>query len=194
VIYVQAGLGLRVGELLALRVQDVDFLRRTVRVEHQLERGTRARVEPKTPRSRRTIPLPAMVAEKLAGHITAHPPLPDGTLFYGAGARPFGHDYYGSRLFGGVVDKLAAAKGSTFPADTTTHALRHHFASVLLAAGESVVAVAERLGHEDATMVLRVYGHLLPDSEDRTRKAVDDAWAAPDAGSNEAATAQGRPE
>jgi integrase len=46
---------------------------------------------------------------------------------------------------------------------------------VLLAAGESVVAVAERLGHDDATMVIRVYGHLMPDSEDRTRRAVDDA-------------------
>ena len=144
-VYVQAGLGLRVGELLALRVQDVDFLRRTVPFEHQLERGTRARVDPKTPRSRRTIPLPAMVAESLAAHIAAHPPLPDGTLFYGEGARPFGHDYYGSRLFSGAVDKLAGLPGSTFPAATTTHDLRHHYASVPMAAGESVVAVAERL-------------------------------------------------
>jgi hypothetical protein len=38
------------------------------------------------------------------------------------------------------------------------------------------VAVAERLGHENATLVLKTYGHLLPDSEDRTRRAVDDAW------------------
>ena len=74
-VYAQAGLGLRVGELLAVRVQDVDFLRRTVRVEHQLERHTRARVEPKTPRSRRTIPLPAMVAER-AGR--AHRGVPAG--------------------------------------------------------------------------------------------------------------------
>jgi integrase len=48
-VITQAGLGLRVGELLALRVADVDFLRRTTRVEHQLERGTRQRVAPKTP-------------------------------------------------------------------------------------------------------------------------------------------------
>jgi integrase len=47
---------------------------------------------------------------------------------------------------------------------------------VLLAAGESVVAVAERLGHENATLVLKTYGHLMPDSEDRTRRAVDEAW------------------
>lgn len=57
--------------------------------------------------------------------------------------------------------------------------LRHHYASVLLAAGESVVAVAERLGHENATLVLTTYGHLLPDSEERTRRAVDVAWRAP---------------
>jgi hypothetical protein len=40
----------------------------------------------------------------------------------------------------------------------------------------SVVAVAERLGHENATLVLKTYGHLMPDAEDRTRRAIDDAW------------------
>jgi integrase len=79
------------------------------------------------------------------------------------------------------------------PASTTTHDLRHHFASVLLAAGESVVAVAERLGHEDATLVLTTYGHLIPGADDRTRKAVDGAWAAFSAPADEAVTAQGRP-
>ena len=38
-----------------------------------------------------------------------------------------------------------AAKKAALPAGTTTHDLRHHYANVLLAAGESVVAVAERL-------------------------------------------------
>jgi hypothetical protein len=50
----------------------------------------------------------------------------------------------------------------------------------LLAAGESVVAVAERLGHENATLVLKTYGHLMPDSEDRTRRAIDAAWSTSD--------------
>jgi integrase len=192
-VYAQAGLGLRIGELLALRVQDIDFLRRTVRVEHQLQRGTHARVEPKTPRSRRTIPLPKVVAEKLAAHVAARPPLSDGSLFYSDAGRPYDHAYYGSRIFAGIASKLAAAEGSTFPAGTTTHDLRHHYASILLAGGESVVAVAERLGHEDGTMVLRVYGHLLPDSEDHIRKAVDAAWGDLSGRAGEAGTAQGRP-
>jgi integrase len=59
------------------------------------------------------------------------------------------------------------------PIGSTSHDLRHAYASWLLASGESVVAVAERLGHENATLVLKTYGHLMPDSEDRTRRAID---------------------
>jgi integrase len=55
------------------------------------------------------------------------------------------------------------------------HALRHYFASVLLDAGESVRALAEYLGHSDPGFTLRTYAHMLPASEDRTRRAVDAA-------------------
>ena len=81
-------------------------------------------------------------------------------------------EHYGARIFAPAVREAGLATG------TTSHALRHHFASVLLAGGESVVAVAERLGHENATLVLKTYGHLMPDSEDRTRRTVDAAWTA----------------
>jgi hypothetical protein len=37
-------------------------------------------------------------------------------------------------------------------------------------------ALIFRLGHENATLVLKTYGHLMPDAEDRTRRAIDDAW------------------
>ena len=63
------------------------------------------------------------------------------------------------------------------PDGTSSHDLRHHYASVLLDAGESVHAVAERIG-DTTQMVLKVYGHLMPDREDTTRKAVDAAWRA----------------
>ena len=57
------------------------------------------------------------------------------------------------------------------------HALRHHYASVLLDAGESIKAVSEYLGHWDAGFTLRTYTHLMPASDERTRKAIDDAFA-----------------
>ena len=180
-VLAQAGLGLRLGELLALRVQDVNFLRREVKVEHQLELRTLRRVAPKTPQSRRTVPLAAPVAEVLAAHIAAYPPEPaSGLLFNPIGdsigrprmiPRP-GHDHahYGRMM-------RRAVKRAGLPAGTSSHDLRHHYASVLVAAGESVFAVAERLGHTNATLVLSTYGHLMPGSEDSTRRAIETAWA-----------------
>ena len=175
-VITQAGLGLRLGELLALRQEDVDFMRRTVRVEWQIAPGSRLRSEPQTPRSRRTLPLPTVVAEALAQHIQQFPPALDGTLFTTRTGQPYRHDYYGSMIF-----KRAVVRAG-LPDKITTHDLRHHYASVLLFMGESVVAVAERLGHDNATLVLSTYGHLMPHAEDRTRRAIDEAWSrAPDA-------------
>jgi integrase len=55
------------------------------------------------------------------------------------------------------------------------HALRHHFASLLLDAGESIRALADYLGHSDPGFTLRIYAHVMPSSEARARRAVDDA-------------------
>ena len=52
-----------------------------------------------------------------------------------------------------------------------------NYASLLINAGESVKAVQNRLGHASAVETLDTYGHLWPDSEDRTRKAVEKAFA-----------------
>ncbi len=111
-----------------------------------------------------------------------------GLLFHTATGTALDQDYYGHRIFGKAVAQAnttiraanaklptGAAKATELPGGTSSHDLRHHFASVLLAAGESVVAVAEWLGHDNATLILTVYGHLMPHSEDRMRKAIDAA-------------------
>ena len=58
------------------------------------------------------------------------------------------------------------------------HACRHYYASVLLDAGESIKAVSEYLGHHDPGFTLRTYTHLMPTSEDRTKKAIAGALGA----------------
>lgn len=172
-VLVQAGLGVRVQELLALRVGDVDFLRRAVRVEDQLDPASRERLPLKTPESRRTVPLPGMVAEALAEHIASfgHGG-PAGELFTMADGRtPWRYNRVRS-----MYAEAVAAAGVV--EQDGTHFLRHHFASVLLEAGESVVTVAARLGHATPALVLSTYGHLMPNGEDRTRRAIDAAWTA----------------
>jgi len=53
------------------------------------------------------------------------------------------------------------------------HGLRHYYASLLIRHGESVKSVQDRLGHKSAVETLDTYSHLWPDSDDRTREAVD---------------------
>jgi integrase len=168
-VITQAGLGLRIGELMALRAEDVNFLKRTARVETQLPPNEKERDDPKTKLSKRTLPLPQFVAEALAAHMAEFPPLEDGSLFYNTRKKLWSTSHLGK-----MFARWVTAAG--LPEGTTSHDLRHHYASVLLYAGESVVAVAERLGHKNAALVLSTYGHLLPDSEERTRKALEGAW------------------
>lgn len=49
------------------------------------------------------------------------------------------------------------------------------------ASGQSIRAVSEYLGHSDPSFTLRTYTHLMPSSDERTRLAVDSAFATHDA-------------
>ena len=59
------------------------------------------------------------------------------------------------------------------------HALRHYYASSLIRHGESVKRVQSRLGHASAVETLDTYSHLWPDSDDRTRDAIDSVLGSP---------------
>src|SRR4051794_31624138 len=104
-VLTQAGLGLRIGELLALRVEDVDFLRRTVRIEWQFAPGAKVRAAPKTPRSRRTLPLPQVVADVLAAHIAGFPPGADGSIFTSSVGAVYWQEVYASRVLPAAVKR-----------------------------------------------------------------------------------------
>jgi integrase len=61
------------------------------------------------------------------------------------------------------------------------HALRHFYASTLLDAGESILALSEYLGHADPGFTLRTYTHLMPSSTERTKAAIDAMLGVPSA-------------
>lgn len=171
-----AGLGLRPGELFGLATARIDFLRRTVRVDQQLVRVRGRGVElgsTKTPASNRTVPLPNVVGEALAGHLAAWPEHPElGLIFTNERGGPIQQHPFA------MVWATARARAG-LPTWATPHDLRHHYASVLIAAGASVKVVQRRLGHSSAVTTLDTYSHLFPDEEDRTRQAIDAALGAP---------------
>jgi len=163
---VAVGTGMRQGELFGLQVRDVDFLRRVVRVERQVQPSG---VGPlKNRAAYRSIPVGATVIDALAAHLAAYPS--DGFVFRTAAGEPL----HRHRM---KVPWDMARREAGLP-DAGMHDLRHFYASALIRAGLSVKVVSERLGHSNAAMTLNVYSHLWPDDEDRTRQAIDDMLAA----------------
>jgi integrase len=68
---------------------------------------------------------------------------------------------------------MRRAAGRAGLAGRTWHDLRHYHASVLLSEGVSPPLVAERLGHNVATL-LKTYAHVIRKDEDRVRNIVDE--------------------
>jgi len=169
-VVMAAGTGVRQGEALGVTLDRLDFLRRSLRVDRQLlllPGAPPALAPPKTEASVRSIPLPAVVVEALAGHLARFPVGPDGFVFTNDAGEPIRRTRF-SDMWRPAVARAGVAHGTGF------HALRHFYASLLIRHGESVKVVQARLGHASAAETLDTYSHLWPDSEDRTRKAIDD--------------------
>jgi len=127
---------------------------------------------PKTARSHRTVPLPRMAVDAMKAHLRDFPADgPEGWIFTAPQGGPVVYTHFMDGSWRPTCAKAGIPKG------TGPHALRHHYASLLIKHGESVKTVSERLGHTNAAMTLNIYTHLWLDSEERTRAAVDKAYA-----------------
>lgn len=168
VVTFTAGTGLRQGEVLGLTIDRLNMLRREVTVDRQLVQVPRQPPKlgpPKTKASVRIVPLPQVVVDVLAAHLAEHPSGPDGLVFT-LGGQPMNRQAFG-RIW------RPAARVAGLSDGTGLHLLRHYYASLLIRYGESVKTVQARLGHATAAETLDTYSHLWPDSDDRTREAVD---------------------
>jgi integrase len=175
-VVLAAGTGLRQGEAFGLRLPYVDMLRRFVRVEQQLvllPGKPPFLAPPKTPASLRAIPLPAVVLEVLARHLAAFPVGQDQLLFTNDRDGPISRTRFSEAVWQPAIARAGLPRGTRF------HDMRHYYASLLIRHGESVKVVQARLGHASASETLDTYSHLWPDSEDRTRQAVDSVLGGP---------------
>jgi integrase len=166
--------GLRLGEAAAVQVGDIDFLRRTLKVSRQVQRGGGSGVEVRAPKygSERTVFLPdgllAMLSQQVARrNVSDAQNVADMWLFVDStGTLPTHQNSVSDRWRTNC--KRAGVTGFTL------HDLRHFYASGLIAAGCDVVTVQRALGHAQASTTLNVYAHLWPSAEDRTRAAAAD--------------------
>lgn len=145
--------GLRLGELLALTPEDLDFKKQTLRINKSYQRiGTEDVItDPKTPRSNRIVQMPDFLADELHDYI---------------------HSLYGitndERIF--PITKAYLHREMNRGCKETgvkrirIHDLRHSHVSLLIEMGFSAVAIADRVGHESIDITFR-YAHLFPTTQ-----------------------------
>lgn len=147
--------GLRIGELLALQWDDIDFEKGYIKVtksahdckiENEYERVIDV---PKSPTSNRIIPIPSQILSFLSAWKTESAC----DFLIADGTKPtFVRSYQSS--FSTLLKKLGIPhKGF--------HSLRHTFATRALECGMDVKTLSEILGHKNATITLNRYVHSL---------------------------------
>jgi integrase len=160
--------GLRLGELLGLRWQDVDFDAGVLHVRQQWTRvGELA--PPKTKKGIRRVPLSIDLVAFLRKHKLASKHSQDTDfVFASKTGGPLAHRNVQRRAWE-PVRKLAE-----LPDDVTFHDLRHAFASVAASRGVPVTVLSGIMGHSDVGVTQRVYIHLFgrEHAEEAFRKAM----------------------
>ncbi|QNG38733.1 site-specific integrase [Geodermatophilaceae bacterium NBWT11] len=165
--------GMRHGEALALRWRDVDLdamrvaVRRSVGLVRTKERGEELVEGPTKTGQSRVVDLDAGTVQKLrvykARRSNVSPQLVrDSALVLGGLDGDHRHPERFSRRFNSHVTRARRAFGEDKLPRIRLHDLRHTHATLLLADGEPVKVVSERLGHANATITLGVYQHVHP--------------------------------
>lgn len=143
--------GMRVGEVLALTLNDIDFKKCVIYVNKTYYRITGKDLinPPKTKGSEREVYIPQFLVDEIKEYVShLYKPAPDERLF---NKRP---QYVRSIL----TDRAEKAGVKQI----RVHGLRHSHASMLINLGANPLLVAKRLGHESPEITLKTYSHLFP--------------------------------
>lgn len=160
-------MGLRQGEALGLRWEDVDLDAGLLHVRNQLQRvegrGLQL-VPPKTRLSRRTLAMPRSIVENLRRHRAGQL---EEQLFAGPRWKEAGFVFttpIGTPLDGPNVTKSFQRLLSRAGLERRRfHDLRHSCASLLLAQNVAPRVVMEVLGHSQISLTMNTYSHVLPE-------------------------------
>ena len=131
--------------------------------------------EPKTRRSRRTVPLPASLVEWLKHHkrAQAEERLKAGAdwndhdlVFCALNGSPLSLRNFERRHFTPLLKRLEIPR-------ITVYGLRHSCASLMLATNEHPKVVSERLGHSSTVLTMDTYSHVLPGVQEAATDRLD---------------------
>lgn len=156
-VYSAVYLGCRWGELVGLKRENLNLLKRQVLIVGTLEEvqgQSRYIEETKTKASRRTLSIPPFLCDILGEHLGAvrH----EEFVFAGARGGPLRRSNFRRRHWKPAVEAARLPEALRF------HDLRHTCASILISQGAHPKEIQARLGHASITTTMDRYGHLFP--------------------------------
>lgn len=168
-VLVLAFCGPRWGELVALRVRDVEFLRRRLTIhDNAVQLGVDHAVGLTKSRKTRSVPIPQFVLDELSGQCAGKNA--DDLVFPGPDGRYLPRPKSTRGWFAGAVKRAKVQS-------ITPHDLRHSTASLAVSAGVNVLALARMLGHKDPAVTLRVYSDLFDSDLDAVAMTLNDRYS-----------------
>jgi integrase len=153
ILAVTAVLGLRIGETLALRVSDIDFIRKIVMVRQSVDAATRDVQAVKSDASSADLPMPSQLETLLRTHLEKHEGKSD-LLFVNKRGRAYSANKLREKQLHPLLEKLGIPRGGF-------HSMRHGAASSLLADGATPAVVQKQLRHSDPRTTLGIYTHVV---------------------------------
>ena len=153
--------GLRMGELLALTPADFNFETHTLQINKSYQRLHREDVitPPKTLKSNRTIKMPQFLCDEMQDYLKMlYEPKEDERIFTISKSYLHHEMNRGSKVSG--VKRIRV------------HDLRHSHVSLLINMGFTVLAIADRMGHESIDITYR-YAHLFPSEQTQMAEQLD---------------------
>lgn len=167
-VLVLAYCGLRWGEAVALRVRDVEFLRRLAVSENAVQLSVNHAVGPTKGRKARSVPVPAFVLDELS--VQCRGKSPGDLVFPGPDGRYLPRPKSSGGWFATAVTKAKVQK-------ITPHDLRHTCASLAVSAGVNVLALQRMLEHTSAKVTLDTYADLFDDDLDAVAVTLDSRYS-----------------
>lgn len=154
--------GCRIGELLALTRNDIDFERNRIHITKTYYRTGRQDVitEPKTKQSVRVIEIPEFLKQEIKDFVDHQYGLPGNERLFPIVQEAVQHKMKRHMEIAGVKK-------------IRVHDLRHSHVAYLIHRGVEPLLIKERVGHKDIRITLNTYGHLYPNQQRKVADMLD---------------------
>jgi len=147
--------GLRAGEMMALRVTDIDMKNKIIKVTKSRNFGIES--SPKTKSSYREVDILDVLVPYLQEHLKLYPH--NDYLFQNTKAKPFNRSTYISDFYWTKALKKSEIEYRNM------HQMRHTFASLMISSGEDILWVSSMLGHKNSGITLSVYAKYMKNTK-----------------------------